>query len=370
VQTEGRHAEVGCSQVALHVAALALGERCPCSLSLLNDITFRHSRKNLTGGRTIHTAIASSLVRLGISPGVAQAGADHWSTLPSSGSTRFTETSTSISNAAPFKESIANAVGTTSTTRQPSLPSPQSAISVSAASSSQLFFDRDVNPVPFMCPLPGPSEPLQTTRQLAYCLALFQASVQEDNLFPDALEWRRSTTVNTPDEKRRLETLSIQVIEAFAKDTMKDAVTVVEVVQLAPVLSSDHSRFLLKTFIDTVNQSEILDLYSLKGLAKAIQGSAPGSVDSDDLVTILRCLHKRLGSTHSASHHNHYLLLAVSRVLDTMADAHIGDVDRVNLHEPLTDLLRESESSDNPYLTFQAAYATQALLNVSDDESI
>ncbi|GJJ67752.1 hypothetical protein EMPS_00098 [Entomortierella parvispora] len=65
----------------------------------------------------------------------------------------------------------------------------------------------------------------------------------------------------------------------------------------------------------------------------------------------------------------HILLLAASRVLDAMVDADVGDVDRVNLHGPLSELLQGSESSDNPYLAFQAN-ATQALLNVSDDDDI
>jgi len=222
--------------------------------------------------------------------------------------------------------------------------------------------------VPYSCQLPGPGEPLQTTRQLAYCLALLQPSVPEDELSPEALKWRHDTLPNL-NEKCRLETLTVQVVQTFAQNTMKDAAAVVEVAQLSPVLNADHSRFLLKTFIDAVNQSEILHLHSMEGLAKAIQGAAPGSIDSNDLVIILRCLHKRLRSVHSASHHYRRLLLAVSRVLDAMVDSHIGDIDRIDLHAPLTDFLRESESSDNPYLTFQAAYATQALLNVSDDES-
>ncbi|GJJ71758.1 hypothetical protein EMPS_04115 [Entomortierella parvispora] len=248
-------------------------------------------------------------------------------------------------------------------------PSPPLAdISDSVASTSLPFFRKNVDPVPYICPLPSPDEPLQTTRQLAYCLALLQPSVQEGDLPSDALEWRHSA-LNSPDTKGHLETLSVQIIQSFAKDTMKDSAVIQEVVQLAPVLDSNHSRFLLKSLIDTINQSEILHLHSVEGLANVIQGAAPGSIDSSDLVVILRCLHKRLGIAHS-THHQHHLLIAVSRVLDAMVDAHIGEVDSINLHEPLTDLLRESESSQDPYLIFQDAYATQALLNVSDDENI
>ncbi|GJJ72527.1 hypothetical protein EMPS_04885 [Entomortierella parvispora] len=165
--------------------------------------------------------------------------------------------------------------------------------------------------------------------------------------------------------------ISTSAANTFVKDAMKNASTVAEVVQLAPVLSGDHSRFLLKALIDSVNQSEILHLHSVDGIAKVIQGAIPGSIDSDDIVRVLRSLHRQLRSTHSQSTRNRsHLLIAVSRVLDAMADAHIGDVERINLHGPLSDFLRESESDGNPYLTFQAAYAAQALLNVSDDENI
>ncbi|GJJ77553.1 hypothetical protein EMPS_09912 [Entomortierella parvispora] len=165
--------------------------------------------------------------------------------------------------------------------------------------------------------------------------------------------------------------MSVQIVEIFKKDAIKDTAAVVEIVQLAPVLDDDHFRFLFTTFINTVNHSEILHLHSLEGLAKVIQGAGQGSIDSDDLVRILQSLQRKLESTHSESIRNrHHLLLAVSRVLESMGDAHITDVDRINIHGPLTDLLRESESADNPYLAFQSAYATQALLNVSDDDNI
>lgn len=258
-----------------------------------------------------------------------------------------------------------------STVTQLSLtPSPQSTVSVSAASASLSFFRKDVNPKPFTSPLPGPNESVQTTRQLAYCLALSQPSIQEDELSPEDLVWRQNMLSNS-NEKDDLETLAAQIIQEFAKDIIKDAYVVFEVVQLAPVLNEDQSRFLLKTFIDTVNQSEVLHLHSLGGLAKVIRGAASRLIDSDDLVSILRSLHRKLQSTHSGSNRNRYhLLFATSQVLDAMVDSSVGDVDRVNLHGPLTDLLRESESSKDPYLTFQAQYATQALLNVSDDDDI
>ena len=149
--------------------------------------------------------------------------------------------------------------------------------------------------MPISYRLPNPDEPLQTTRQLAYCLAVLQTSGQEDNLSSDALTWRHRNM----EEMDRFKAFTAGVVKEFADNSMKDASAVAEVVQLAPVLSNDHTRFLLNTFIDAVNGSEMLQIHSMEGLAKVIQGAAPGSINSNDLVVILRCLHKRLQPTHS-----------------------------------------------------------------------
>ncbi|GJJ71736.1 hypothetical protein EMPS_04093 [Entomortierella parvispora] len=313
-----------------------------------------------------------SLVGPGFSQAIVQAGIAYWSSLASSSRIVALVAATSTSTESVINTVSASRQPTPPPAGQPTLLPLQAASSLSAAGSTSAtspLFSTNVNPVPFVCRLPELGEPFQTTIQLAYGLAVVHPSVQENDLSPEALQWRHST-LNNRDEKGRLETISLRVIEAFAKDTMKDANAVAEVVQLTPVINKDHSRFLLKVLIDTINQSEILHLHSLEGLAKAIKGAASGSIDSDDLLAILRSLHKRLRSTHSASQHNQLLLIAVSRVLDAMADAHIGDVDRIDLHEPLKDFLQESESVENPYMAFQIQYAMQALINVSDDESI
>ncbi|GJJ67746.1 bilin biosynthesis protein [Entomortierella parvispora] len=238
----------------------------------------------------------------------------------------------------------------------------------SSALGSPSFFGTNVNPKRNLHRLPDPGEQLETTLQLACCLALLQPSVQNNDLSQDYLRYRLDT-LNDSGEKDRLETMVDDVIHAVTKDNMKDAASVAEVVQLAPVLSEEHSQFLIATFIDAVNESEILQLHPLNGLAITIQGATPGTLNVDDLESILRCLLKRLKLTRSPEY-RYPLLLAVSRVLDAMVDANIKDVDRVNLHGPLTEFLREIESNEHPYLTFQVHYATQALLNVPDDDDI
>ncbi|KAG0195295.1 hypothetical protein BGX33_003741, partial [Mortierella sp. NVP41] len=109
----------------------------------------------------------------------------------------------------------------------------------------------------------------------------------------------------------------------------------------------------------------------MEGLARVIQGAVPGSIDSNDLVALLQVLYARLKTIHTpSSRHLCRLLFATSQVLDAMVVAQVGDVARLTLHEPLTDRLHELESDQDRYVAFQAKYATQALLNVSDDDTI
>ncbi|GJJ77511.1 bilin biosynthesis protein [Entomortierella parvispora] len=252
-------------------------------------------------------------------------------------------------------------------------PTPQTIMSISAATSIQqsiAFFTKDVNPVPIQCSLPGPDEQLQSTYQLVYGLQLLQDSVHEEDLSPEDLQWRHSTR-NNLDEKDRLQTIAVQIVQTFRSNATKDAAAVAEVVQLAPVLDNEYSRLLLTSFTDTICQSQHLHVHLVGGLVNVIQGAAPGSISSNDLVVVLQSLFRKLQSTHPESTRDrHHLLLAISQVLDTMADSDIGSLDRDALHGPLKDLLRELESSDDPYLTFQAEYAAQALLNIPDDESV
>jgi hypothetical protein len=63
------------------------------------------------------------------------------------------------------------------------------------------------------------------------------------------------------------------------------------------------------------------------------------------------------------------LAVAVSRVLDAMADNKVKGLSREELHEPLSSYLSEIKDIKDPYLMFQAAYAYQALLYVPDDET-
>ncbi|KAI8348235.1 WD40-repeat-containing domain protein [Mortierella sp. GBAus27b] len=218
---------------------------------------------------------------------------------------------------------------------------------------------------------PEPDARLNSTSQLACCLSLLQVSCSpEDILVPSARKWLQ-TAQGEPDEQERLKTLGTDVIRAFKRDEIKDAKAVTEVMFLAPVLDHDDFRYLLKEFYSGIDQSELLDVHQLGGLSHLIQGADPGYLEADDLVKVLELVSKRLQDTHQQSPQLLYqLTLAVSNVLDAMADTNVKGLDREKTHEPLKAYLEGLKGSSDPYLVYQAAYAYQALLCVPDNESL
>ncbi|KAF8934370.1 hypothetical protein BGZ58_005769, partial [Dissophora ornata] len=165
--------------------------------------------------------------------------------------------------------------------------------------------------------------------------------------------------------------MATSLIREYASNKLKDSKAVSEVVCLAPVLENEDFRSLLKEFVDAIGHSGLLDIHALEGLAQIIQAAAPGCIDADDLVRILKFLNGSLQTTHSQSvDHKYRLALTISHGLDAMADGNVKGLERVNLHEALSYHLKVLKKSDDPYLVFQAAYAFQALLYVPDDETL
>jgi len=216
---------------------------------------------------------------------------------------------------------------------------------------------------------PKPDERLIDTPQLACCLGLLQADCKRSDMGVAAQDWLKATE-NDPDERERLMTLATDVIRVFKRDEFKDAKAVTEIVYLAPVLERDEFRYLIKEFYSGIDQSGLLDVHQLKGIAHLVQGAPSGYLDADDLVKILDLLSTRLKDTHQHStNHSYQLMAAVSHVLDAMADAEIKDLDREKIHEPLLSYLQRLKAGSDQYLAYQASYAHQALLRVPDDET-
>ncbi|KAF9986015.1 hypothetical protein BGZ65_009084, partial [Modicella reniformis] len=191
------------------------------------------------------------------------------------------------------------------------------------------IFAENVRPPTIVFHPPELAERLSDTPQLACCLGLLRVSRSlDDMLEPTARNWLQAIEKDV-DEQERLKILSTDVIRAFKRDELKDAKAVSEVIYLAPVLGKDEFRYLLKEFYSGIEQSDLLDIHQLEGLAQLIQGADPGYLDSDDLVKILKLLSTRLRNTHRQSlHHMYQLTLAVSNVLDAMADSNVKGLDR------------------------------------------
>jgi hypothetical protein len=232
------------------------------------------------------------------------------------------------------------------------------------------IFSLNVRPPTIDFKLPEPDERLNSTPQLVCCLGLLQASRLPDiTLDPTAQEWLQVIEDNT-DEQGRLHAMVTEVVRAYKRDELKDAKIITEVVYLAPVLNQDAYKDLLRELYSGIDHSGLLNVHQLEGIAQLIQGGDPGYLEADDLVKILGLLSTRLRNTHQQStQHMYRLTLAVSHVLDAMADTNVTDLDRETLHEPLSQYLKDLKSSSDPYLVYQAAYAYQALLCVPDNET-
>ncbi|KAF9347874.1 hypothetical protein BGX34_002825, partial [Mortierella sp. NVP85] len=236
------------------------------------------------------------------------------------------------------------------------------------------IFVENVQPPVIQFKLPEADERLVSTPHLAYCLGLLQVSQSPDSILETAAQSWLQAIEKDKDEQERLVAMATDVIRAFKRDELKDAKAVAEVVCLAPVLRKDAFHDLLSEFYTGIDHSGLLKFHLLEGLAQLIQGADLGHLNADDLVKILTLLSNRLRDTHQQSTEQmHQLTLAVSHVLDAMADTKVTDLDREKLHEPLSNYLRQLKGqlkgSSDPYLVYQAAYAYQALLCVPDNET-
>ncbi|KAF9352290.1 hypothetical protein BGX34_012226, partial [Mortierella sp. NVP85] len=226
---------------------------------------------------------------------------------------------------------------------------PQDAGSVDSPSLGQLTQRHKVVTIPSHIfakdpPLPGivlklpePDERLNSTRQLVYSLDLLQSSHSpDDTMEPTVRKWLQ-IVMNDTDEQERLHAMATEIIRAFKRDEIKDAKAVAEVVCLAPVLNKDSFHGLLREFYSGIDHSGLLDIHQLEGLAQLIQGADPGHLNADDLVKNLELLSNRLRDTHQQSeNYMQQLTLAVSHILDAMADTRVTGLDRERLHEPLS----------------------------------
>jgi len=139
----------------------------------------------------------------------------------------------------------------------------------------------------------------------------------------------------------------------------------------AGVLDRELFRDLFNAFCSGIDHSDLLDFHQLEGVALLMQGAGQDHLEADDLIRILELLSSRLSGTRQQSAKDLYqLALAVSHLLDAMADTEVADLDHERLHESLSKYLDRLKGSDDPYLVYQSAYAYQALLCVPDNKTV
>ncbi|KAG9064798.1 hypothetical protein KI688_003057 [Linnemannia hyalina] len=224
--------------------------------------------------------------------------------------------------------------------------------------------------------LPGPKQRIERTEQLIYCNTLLlqdslslSLSEQEPTLDKTELAWL-AEIMEDPIERDRLQWQANFMVESFIQED-KDSTKIAEIVALGPILQQEPYRKLVSSFIKEFGDSRLLDVDVLQGLVQLVQSSSPGYLVSDDVIMILGLLRIRLQDPHQqSSEHPHHIHLAISRVLDVIADHKVQDVDRVLEHEPLFEILSGLKGSSDPYLMYQTCYAFQALQYVPDNETV
>ncbi|KAF9273678.1 hypothetical protein BGZ68_001316, partial [Mortierella alpina] len=237
--------------------------------------------------------------------------------------------------------------------------------------------------------LPKPGARIDTTPQLVLCSSLLNPVLSlnsESNLEKDSVQSKDASSQDVPTneahhdwvkyfsanpvERFHIRWLQSRMIEEFAKDAVKGSAAITEVVLLGPVLDSEQYRSLLCCFINKFDQPVILDVDLLHGLVLLVQCASKGYLFENDLVKIMSIIRKHLQDTHQqSSDHPYHLTLALSHILDVMAQHEVKDVNRVEQHEPLAEVLRSLQESSDPFLMYQASYAYQALQYIPDDET-
>ncbi|KAG0253459.1 hypothetical protein BGZ95_006307, partial [Linnemannia exigua] len=252
------------------------------------------------------------------------------------------------------------------------------------------IFTEDVSRPGIRTVIPRFQGRIEKTEQLVYCsiLLLQHSSSQSapsigENSAPTTDDDQQGLSLNKaerewlvemdkdPMEQEQLRWLVTRLVEEFVLDPIKDSVKIAEVVALGPILNHEHYRKLLSSIIGGFEDARILDVELLQGLVQLVQTSSTGYLLADDLVKILRVIRIRLEGTHQqTTQYSFHLTLAVSRVLDVMADHKVEGLDRVLELEPLSGVLSGLTDSSDPYLMYQACYAFQALHYIPDDETV
>ncbi|KAF9340287.1 hypothetical protein BGZ91_002750 [Linnemannia elongata] len=232
---------------------------------------------------------------------------------------------------------------------------------------------------------PNVGDRIKTTPQLVLCASLLPKEPTVETEFSEDVDVLESDfdkrvldgapadwvkAIEQPMKQDLIQELANGTIDEYNKDVTKNSDTIAEAVFLAPILNYEYYRILLIHTIQKFELSPLLDLISLQGLVQVVQSASPGFLEADDLRKILGLVRIRLlGTLQQSTDYVYHLTLAVSRILDVMADNKVNGLDRVTEHESLSAVLAGLKGCSDPFLLYQASYAYQALQYVPHNES-
>ncbi|KAF9432858.1 hypothetical protein BGZ76_010229 [Entomortierella beljakovae] len=157
--------------------------------------------------------------------------------------------------------------------------------------------------------------------------------------------------------------------------------TVITVSSLAGVLEREDFRDLFQSLLSIAEKPYIENtLCAFEGLCRLIKGVPSWYIDAEDLVKVLDALRATLEYSLSLRGHGNFSnrktefgyleALTVSRLMDSIVDSQAKGLKQRDLHEKLATYFNHQLSIKNPVFLYQAAYAYQAMLYASSDETI
>lgn len=160
------------------------------------------------------------------------------------------------------------------------------------------------------------------------------------------------------------------MLQAFAKEPAKTSALVLEITPLAIAQDADIVRHLLEQLVLPLRDGLFLHSVLLESLATIFKKANPAFLNAGDLESVLEVIKDRFEQlTQQQKDKRLPLLLALSRLLDAMVDCEVKGLSRIKIHQPLYDRLQALSQDEDKRIAYQAAYATQALVRIPNDET-
>ncbi|KAG0048122.1 hypothetical protein BGZ83_006891 [Gryganskiella cystojenkinii] len=242
-----------------------------------------------------------------------------------------------------------------------------------------IFTDNNVKKESAFIAMPTIGDGMDHTVQLVHGIrALAENSVSAVTVSPSSTqptsnksqdEWVLAMNEH-PAEKEYLHHLTNKMVERFIVLPFKSPDTIREIVLLGPILDKEYYHKLLSSFLGEFERAALVDLDILLGMVQLVQVAPPKTLRPDSLIQILRSIRRRLEDpAQKKGEFLANLVLSATRILIIMVAYEIKDLDRVQEHEPLLNLLLSLRNSTDPLVKFQARYACQTLRSIPDDET-